>query len=142
MSPLTETILSILLAVIVLIAMFWVFGYFKTTKTTKKTEEQEPANTPEEENNVQQEIIEEEPEETLHPFNEGTVLHPADDVPSKTVNGRTYSYTKTNTWISMNGIEYYQLIESNSGSRFFINKDGKRVYLSSLKVKNFIIKSM
>lgn len=139
MSPLTETILSILLAVVVLIAMFWVFGYFKTAK---KTEEQEPANTPEEENNVQQEIIEEEPEEILPKFNDNAVFYPADDIPSKTVSGRTYSYTKLNTWISMNGVEYYQLIESNGGSRFFINKKGKRVYLSSLRIKNFIIKSM
>lgn len=123
MTPFIETVLLIVLALGVLLAVCWIFDVFKDEKPV--TDELD---------SIENLIYEKEGPKSM----DDRVLNFAPEIPSKTVNGRTYSYKVTDEWILYKNGEYYQLIESNQGSKFFI-MEGKRKYLSSLSIKDFTV---
>lgn len=124
MSPLAETLFSLLIVVVVLLAVCWLFGCFKKRNNQEAKESFSPEPEPQ---------PEPQPEPLYSPLVETTEvpkLNYAPDIPTKTVNGRTYSYVPLEYWCKHTDGEYYQIIQSNYGGRFFVNKDGKRYYIT------------
>lgn len=122
MTPLIETFMLIAIAIVVVILMCWVLGMFKEPSNEITQEPSPDENEP---------VIIEMKEEPKVP-----ARHYAPAIPTRTSNGRTYSYTILNKWYLAKDGDYYQTIKSSQNSIFYVTKEGKRRYLSAKEKEN------
>ena len=112
MTPLIETLILVVIAIVVLFFVLWILGLFKATR------EEVPVNP----------SI---PRESAKPVVHSYQIYTAPDLKNATTKGGiTYTYSKTGRFFRTKDGDYYELVSSNSGAMFYI-KDGTRKYLTT-----------
>lgn len=113
MTPVIETLLLVVIAIVALFAVLMVFGEFRSSK------EEIPVNP----------SI---PGETAKPVMNNYKVYTAPDLEDTVVRGTVCRYNKTNRFLRTKEGDYYEIISSSNGA-FFYMKDGKRRYINVKK---------